>query len=122
MTTLIQPTQTIILLYTAKRLNIAEVDNIRKSLLPWITLPNKRIIIDLQQVCFMDCCAVSCIIMMDRIAQTHHSVLTLCNLMGSVQLLADTLKLSAIINIEKNMNPPTRSRTPNSPPDSVSCK
>lgn len=93
--------QKIILLCMAPRLNIAQVDNIRKSLFPLITQPNKQIIMDLRRVTSMDCSAVGCIVSLDRIARLHHSSIVLCNLTQHVKLLANILKLADIIYIDK---------------------
>lgn len=93
--------QKIILLCLAPRLNIAQIDNIRKLLFPLITQPNKQIIMDLRRVDFMDCSAVGCIVSLDRIAHLHHSSIVLCNLTPHVKLLADILKLAHILAIDK---------------------
>lgn len=103
MTTNTESAQEIVLICTAQRLNLAQVDNIHKYLYPLITQPHKKIIIDLRRVLFMDCSAVSCIISLNRIAQLHHSSIILCNLTEHVERLAGILKLSQTIDIERSI-------------------
>lgn len=96
-----QDRKTIVVVCVISRLRVAQAPILQKSLFPLITQSGINIILDLRNVHFMDCCTVSCIISMCRIAQAHHSTITLCNLMGSVRLLADILKLSDIIDIDE---------------------
>lgn len=103
-----QERKTIVVVCVINRLRVAQAPILQKSLFPLITQSGINIILDLRNVHFIDCCTVSCIITMCRIAQAHHSTITLCNLRGNVKILADILKLSDIIDIDKtnqhNMN------------------
>lgn len=96
-----QERKTIVVVCVINRLRVAQAPILQKSLFPLITQSGINIILDLRNVHFMDCCTVSCIISMCRIAKAHHSTLTLSNLTGSVRLLADILKLSDVIDIDK---------------------
>lgn len=96
--------QILTLLYTNKHLNIVHIADLQAQLYPLITQCDKEVVLDLRHVLFMDCCAVGCIISMHRVAQAHHTRLTLSNLKGNVKLLTETLKLSRILNIRKENN------------------
>ena len=96
----IQYRQTIVLRCLTKRLNLNQVINIQENLFPFVIIPDIKVILDLQQVCFMDCCAINSLLTMNRIAQAKPTLLVLCNLTEHVRLLTDTLKLSHVLCIE----------------------
>ncbi len=100
----IQDRQTIVLRCLAKRLNLNQVINIQENLFPFVIIPDIKVILDLQQVHFMDCCAINSLLTMNRIAQANHTLLVLCNLTEHVRLLTDTLKLSHVLCIEHQPN------------------
>ncbi len=100
----IQTEKTIVLLCVVKRLNIIHVNNIKKYLLPLSMQHKLHIILDLRYVQFMDCSTINCLISMNRIAGLHHTHLTLSNLTKNIQLIADVLQLSRIMNIETRIN------------------
>ncbi len=104
MSTKIQTEETITLLCVVNRLNITHVNNIKKHLLPLSMQRELHIILDLRYVQFMDCSAINCIISINRIAELHHTLLTLSNLTGNIRLMADILHLSKIMNIETHTN------------------
>lgn len=112
MSTKIQTEETITLLCVVNRLNITHVNNIKKYLLPLSTQHELHIILDLRYVQFMDCGTINCIISMNRIAALHHTTLTLSNLTSNIQLIADVLQLSKIMNIETHISHHTASLLP----------
>lgn len=96
---------TVILSCSLNRLNMSQVNNIQKKLLPLITQGHLQVILDLKNVHHVDCCAVSCFIILSRIANLNHSIFILRNLRGNVKLLANVLKLSQVINIDYHTVP-----------------
>ena len=94
-----QSKQTLVLLIPVRRLNLARITDMQNRLHSLAIQPDQEIILDLRHVLWMDCSAVGCLISMNQLALTNRSRLVLTNLTGNVQLLADTLNLSEIINI-----------------------
>ena len=99
MRTKAQHRQTLVLSFPDHRLNLARITELQTRLHPLVTRSNQEIILDLRHILWIDCSAVGCLISMNQLALTNRSRLVLTNLTGNVQLLADTLNLSEIINI-----------------------
>ncbi|MDE7374632.1 MAG: STAS domain-containing protein [Odoribacter sp.] len=91
--------QTLVLSFPERRLNLARITELQNRLHPLVTQPDQEIILDLRHVLWIDCSAVGCLVSMNQLALANRSRLVLTNLTGNVQLLADTLNLSEIINI-----------------------
>ncbi len=99
-----QSKQTLVLLIPVRRLNLARITDMQNRLHSLAIQSDQEIILDLRHVLWMDCSAVGCLVAMNRIAQANRSRLVLTNLTENVQLLADTLNLSKIIDITKKKN------------------
>lgn len=91
--------QTLVLSFPNRRLNLARITELQTRLHALVTQPDQEIILDLRHILWIDCSAVGCLVSMNQLALANRSRLILTNLTGNVQLLADTLKLSEIINI-----------------------
>lgn len=94
-----QHKQTLVLSFPDRRLNLARITELQTRLHPLVTQPDQEIILDLRHILWIDCSAVGCLVSMNQLALANRSRLILTNLTKNVQLLADTLNLSEIINI-----------------------
>lgn len=86
-----------------KRFNLANVEQIQNCLTPIIQHTKIHLIFDMQNIHFIDCQAVTCLISLTELAEKNNSTFVLCNLSEHVQLLIDTLQLSSILHIEDNI-------------------
>lgn len=101
-----QHKQTLVLSFPDHRLNLARITELQTRLHPLVSLPDQEIILDLRHILWMDCSAVGCLVSMNQLALANRSRLILTNLTRNVQLLADTLNLSEIINIANTEKTP----------------
>ena len=93
-----------VLLHLSARLNIIQVEDMKKRLSPFVEQSHIHIILDFQDVRMVDCSMIGFLVMFNRKLKVNHSVLTLRNLKGHAKLIFDTLKLSAVIHIEEKKN------------------
>lgn len=92
----------VILNYAQDHLNVAQFENLQKELSVFVKHPNLRIVLDLSRVRHMDCYAAGHLVAIAQTMKERHSLLMLRGLKSfSVRLLADTLKLSQTVDIER---------------------
>ena len=84
-----------------ERLNINQINCLKKCLLPFTEQSEIHLILDVSRVCFMDCAMVGFLLTLHRKLQQKGSLLSLANLNRFVELLIDTLKLERFIHIIK---------------------
>lgn len=83
------------------RFNLANASKIENQLLRYVKKPDTHLVLDLQNIRFIDCKAVDSLLILAREAEKNHSTFTLCNLSEHVMLLLVTLRLSTVLRIEQ---------------------
>lgn len=85
------------------RFNLANATKIQNQLVTYVKKPNTHLVLDLNNIRFMDCKAVNSLLILDKVAKNNHSTVTLCNPSAHVLLLLDTLRLSTVLHIEEHV-------------------
>lgn len=83
-----------------KRINLANAEKVQSCLTPIIGRLHTKVILDMHNIRFMDCEAINCLIRLTELAEENNSTFVLRNLSEHVQLLINTLQLSAVLHIE----------------------
>ena len=85
-----------------ERLNISQIEKMKKRLLPFINRSNVHIVLDLSRVLLMDCAMLGFLITYHQTLNKRNSTLSLYNPSEFVKLLIDSTKISEFIYTKKN--------------------
>lgn len=86
-----------------KRINLANAGKVQSCLTSIIQHLHTNVILDMHNIRFIDCEAINCLIRLTELAEENNSTFVLRNLSEHVQLLINTLQLSAVLHIEDNI-------------------
>lgn len=84
-----------------KRLNINRIENLKKCLMPFVEQSDIHLILDLSQVCFMDCAMIGFLFTLNQQLRKRNSLLSLAHPNKFVVLLMDALQIEKFIHIIK---------------------
>ena len=84
-----------------ERLNINQVECLKKCLQPFMEQSGIHLVLDLSRVCFMDCAMLGFLLFLHQQLLKKGSLLSLSNLNRFVELLVVTSKTERIIHIIK---------------------
>lgn len=91
------------------RFTLAVTEEVKTELKPILNNKGTRLILDLENIRFIDSSGIGCIISLVKAAKSHESVLKICNLNPEVKDVFDLLHLQMILDIEKDLGSCIRS-------------
>lgn len=86
-----------------KRFTLAIIEDVKAELKPALSTEGNKVILNLQNIEFIDSSGIGCIISLIKTAKSHNSGIKLCNLSKEVKDIFELLHLQMILDIEPDV-------------------
>lgn len=86
-----------------KRFTLAIIEDVKAELKPTLSTEGKKVILNLENIEFIDSSGIGCIISLIKTAKNHNSGIKLCNLSKEVKGIFELLHLQMILDIEQDV-------------------
>lgn len=86
------------------KLTLISVEAIISQLQPIMLVPNSKLILDLQEIHFVDSSIIGCFIALAKSGNAHHSSVTIGNVNEQVSTIFNLLRLSNFLRIENSID------------------
>lgn len=86
------------------RFTLSVTEEIKNELKPLLSVPKTKLILDLEDITFIDSSGIGCIISLVKTAKSNNSIFKICCLNQDVATVFDLLHLQMILDIYPDVN------------------
>jgi len=86
------------------RFNSSISQNVKDELLPFVTSKDSKLILDLEDIIFIDSSAFGTLISLLRVSKTTNSKIRLCNLTKEVEEEMSVMQLDTVFEIKRTLD------------------